>query len=40
MSSENFDFQIHCDMEIPMDNVLADTWEKLGPAPDIEIKTA
>ena len=23
-------------MEIPMDGVVADTWEKLGPAPDID----
>ena len=22
--------------EIPMDNLVADTWEKLGPAPDVD----
>jgi hypothetical protein len=24
------------EVETPMDNVLADTWEKLGPAPDVD----
>ena len=23
-------------MEAPMDGVVADTWEKLGPAPDVD----
>jgi hypothetical protein len=23
-------------METPMDNLVADTWEKLGPAPDVD----
>lgn len=22
--------------EIPMDNLVADTWEKLGPSPDVD----
>ena len=22
--------------EIPMDNLVADTWEKLGPAPEVD----
>jgi hypothetical protein len=22
--------------ETPLDNVIADTWEKLGPAPDVD----
>ena len=25
-----------CEMEAPMDSLVADTWEKLGPAPDVE----
>jgi hypothetical protein len=25
-----------CEMEAPMDNLVADTWEKLGPAPDVD----
>jgi hypothetical protein len=24
------------EVETPLDNVLADTWEKLGPAPDVD----
>ena len=24
-------------MEAPMDSLVADTWEKLGPAPDVEL---
>ena len=23
-------------LESPMDNVIADTWEKLGPAPEVD----
>ena len=23
-------------MEAPMDGIVADTWEKLGPAPDVD----
>ena len=23
-------------MEAPMDNLVADTWEELGPAPDVD----
>jgi len=24
------------DMEAPMDSLVADTWEKLGPAPEVD----
>ena len=24
------------DMETPMDSLIADTWEKLGPAPEVD----
>ena len=24
------------EMESPLDNIIADTWEKLGPAPEID----
>ncbi len=24
------------DMETPMDSLVADTWEKLGPAPEVD----
>ncbi|HEY2328600.1 MAG TPA: hypothetical protein VGI63_02165 [Verrucomicrobiae bacterium] len=24
------------EMEAPMDNLVADTWEKLGPAPEVD----
>jgi hypothetical protein len=24
------------ELEVPMDSVVADTWEKLGPAPEVD----
>jgi hypothetical protein len=25
-----------CEIEAPMDDLVADTWKKLGPAPDVD----